>query len=82
MAVLFLFLFPGGRLNKWDEAERAELLAELDAAFFHLYGIDRDDAEYILSTFKKIHDQRTLLPGHPSTAQFILQKYAEMSFPA
>ncbi|MCH8046274.1 MAG: hypothetical protein IID44_21400 [Planctomycetes bacterium] len=62
----------GGRLNKWDEAERAELLAELDAAFFHLYGIDRDNAEYILSTFKKIHDQRTLLPGHPSTAQFIL----------
>ena len=72
----------GGRLNKWDEAERAELMAEFDAACFHLYGIDRDDAEYILSTFKKIHDQRTLLPGHPSTAQFILQKYAEMSFPA
>jgi len=47
----------GGRLNKWDEAERAELTAELDAAFFLLYGIDRDDAEYILSTFKKIHDQ-------------------------
>ena len=23
----------------------------LDAAFFHLYGIDREDAEYILGTF-------------------------------
>ena len=52
----------GGRLNKWDEAERAELMAELDAAFFHLYGIARDDVEYILSTFKGIHDQRTPLP--------------------
>ena len=72
----------GGRLNKWDEAEREELMAELDAAFFHLYGVDRDDAEYILSTFKSIHKERTLLPGHCSTAQFILQKYAEMSFPA
>ena len=72
----------GGRLNKWDEAERAELRAELDAAFFHLYGIDRDDAEYILSTFKGIHEERPLLPGHCSTARFILQKYAEMSFPA
>ncbi|MEO8495894.1 MAG: DNA methyltransferase, partial [Planctomycetota bacterium] len=70
----------GGRLNKWDEAERAELMAELDAAFFHLYGIARDDVEYILSTFKGIHDQRTLLPGHPSVAQRIVQKYAEMSF--
>ena len=72
----------GGRLNKWDEAERAELLAELDAAYFHLYGIDRDDVDHILSTFKGIHDERTLFPGHVSPAQRIIQKYAEMSFPA
>ena len=72
----------GGRLNKWDETERAELTAELDAAFFHLYGIDRDDVEYILSTFKGIHAQQPLFPGHPSTAGYIVQKYAEMSFPA
>ena len=69
-------------LDKWDEAERAELTAELDAAFFHLYGIDRDDVEYILSTFKGIHDQRTLFSGDCSIAQRIVQKYAEMSFPA
>ena len=72
----------GGRLNKWDEAERAELMAELDAAFFHLYGIPRDDVEYILSTFKGIHDQRPLFPGVSSIADRIVQKYAEMSFPA
>ena len=71
----------GGRLNKWDEAERAVLMAELDAAFFHLYGIGRDDVEYILSTFKGIHDPRLLLPGHVSHAQLIVQKYAEMSLP-
>ena len=72
----------GGRLNKWDEAERAELTAELDAAFFHLYGIARDDVEYILSTFKGIHDERTLFSGGPTVAQRVVQKYAEMSFPA
>jgi hypothetical protein len=72
----------GGRLNKWDEAERAELMAELDAAFFHLYGIPRDDVEYILSTFKGIHDQRPLFPGASSIAQRVVQKYTEMSFPA
>ena len=71
----------GGRLNKWDEAERAELMAELDAAFFHLYGIARDDVEYILSTFKGIHDQQTLFPARSSIAQRIVQKYAEMSSP-
>ena len=25
--------------------------AELDAAFFHLYGIERDDVDYIMGTF-------------------------------
>ncbi len=68
------------RLNKWDEAERAELMAELDACFFHLYGIDQDDTEYVLSTFKGIHEERTLFRGSASIAQRILQKYAEMSF--
>ena len=64
-----------------DDAERAELMAELDAAFFHLVGIDGDDTEFILSTFKGIHQQRTLLPGHPGTAQAVARKYAEMSLP-
>jgi hypothetical protein len=72
----------GGRLNKWDEAERAELMADLDAAFFHLYGLEREDVEYILSTFKGIHDERTLFPGQVSTAQRIVQKFTEMSFPS
>ncbi len=53
----------GGRLNKWDENERAELMAELDAAYFHLYGIARDDVEYILSTFKGIHERQDLFAG-------------------
>jgi hypothetical protein len=70
-----------GRLHKWDEADRAELMAELDAAYFHLYGIDRDDAEYILSTFKGIHDDRPLVTGGESTAQLILNKYDEFAAP-
>ena len=49
---------------------------------FRSQGIDRDDAEYILSTFKAIHDDSTLFPGSTTIAQRILQKYAEMSFPA
>jgi len=68
----------GGRLNKWDEAERAQLMAELDAAYFHLYGINRDDAQYILSTFKGIHDKTTLLPDNRSTAEQILALYDEL----
>ncbi|MGI8982762.1 MAG: Eco57I restriction-modification methylase domain-containing protein [Pirellulaceae bacterium] len=46
--------FKGSRgdgVHLWKEEERAQLRAELDAAYFHLYGISREDAEYILSTF-------------------------------
>lgn len=41
----------GRGIQKWREDERMQLRAELDAAFFHLYGVSRDDAEYMLSTF-------------------------------
>ena len=35
----------------WDEEERRHQRARLDALYFHLYGISREDADYILSTF-------------------------------
>ena len=41
----------------WDEEERRHLRARLDACYFHLYGIDRDDAAYILSTFPIVQRQ-------------------------
>jgi len=52
--------FAGSRgdgVHLWKDTERARLRAELDAAFFHLYGINREDAEYILTTFTNT-DQR------------------------
>ena len=35
----------------WDDEERRHLRARLDALYFHLYGLSREDADYILSTF-------------------------------
>ena len=49
---------------RWDPERRFLLRAELDAAFFHLYGIGRDDADYILDTFPIVR-RRT----RPSTAR-------------
>lgn len=49
---------------KWDPCERAQLTAELDAAFFLLYGIERDDLQYILSTFNGIMQESDgVFPG-------------------
>jgi hypothetical protein len=54
-------------------------MAELDAAYFLLYGIDRDDAQYILSTFNRVHDRTTLLPNSSTTAEKILALYDEFT---
>jgi len=41
----------GRGVHIWKEAERRELRAELDAAYFRLYGVEREDAAYMLTTF-------------------------------
>ncbi len=40
-----------GQPFTWDEEERRHLRARLDALYFHLYGLDKDDAGYVLGTF-------------------------------
>ena len=67
-----------GKLHKWNERERAELMAELDAAYFHLYGLGRADAAYILSTFKGIHAPTPLFGGR-TTADHILDTYDHLA---
>jgi hypothetical protein len=60
---------------RWDSMERAELEAELDAAFFLLYGVNREDAEFILSTFSGISREcEGAFPGG-STLERILASY-------
>jgi hypothetical protein len=66
-------------VHRWDPAERAQLLAELDAAYFLLYGISRDDAEYVLGTFSGLSDGADALPGHISPAQAVLQAYDRLA---
>ena len=42
---------------KWDTEERRHLRARLDALYFHLYGLDREDAAYVLDTFPIVRRQ-------------------------
>ncbi len=41
----------------WDEEERRHLRARLDALYFLLYGVSREDAEYVLGTFPIVRRQ-------------------------
>jgi hypothetical protein len=40
----------------WNDEERRTRLAALDALFFYLYGINADDANYILNTFPIVRE--------------------------
>jgi hypothetical protein len=45
---------------KWDEEDRCHRMARLDALFFGLYGVNREDVTYILDTFPIVreHDEK------------------------
>lgn len=66
-------------VHKWDPSERAQLQAELDAAFFLLYGINREDTQYILSTFRHAGDQGPGMFDTLDTPSRILATYDTLS---
>lgn len=67
----------GKGVQRWSLQERAELRAELDAAFLVLYGVNRDDAEYLLSTFQVASKPFEGLFGE-SVGESVLKAYDEL----
>lgn len=63
----------------WDVERRFQLRCELDAAFFHLYGLTRDEAAYVLDTFPIVRrkDERDF--GTYRTKTEILKLYDAMA---
>ena len=60
---------------RWDPERRAILRAELDAAFFHLYGVDGADADYILNTFPVVRDKEIREHGEYRTRRLVLERF-------
>jgi hypothetical protein len=64
---------------RWDEERRFLLRCELDAAYFHLYSIARDDVEYILETFPIVKRKDIARFGEYRTKRVILEIYDDMA---
>ena len=56
----------------WDEEERRHLRARLDALYFHLYGLDREDADYVLGTFPIVRREDEAAFGSYRTRDLVL----------
>lgn len=63
---------------RWNEERRFLLRCELDAAYFHLYGIERDDVDYIMETFPIVKRKDEKEFGEFRTKRVILEVYDEM----
>ena len=59
----------------WNDERRRHLKAELDAAFFHLYGLTRDETDYVLSTFPIVKRDDEARFGTYLTRDLILAAY-------
>jgi len=63
---------------RWDETRRHVIRCELDAAFFHLYGIPRADVDYIMDTFPIVRRNDEQKYGDYRTKNLILEIYDEL----
>ena len=56
----------------WNDDDRRHLRARLDALYFHLYGLSRDDAGYVLDTFPIVRREDERQFGHYRTRDMTL----------
>lgn len=68
-----------GQPFRWDPERRALLRAELDAAFFHLYGLNRDEVGYVMDTFPIVRKNDEKKNGEYRTKRLILEVYDTMA---
>ena len=56
----------------WNDEERRHMRARLDALYFHLYGLSREDAAYVLDTFPIVRREDEKTFGSYRTRDMIL----------
>ncbi|MFH1951292.1 MAG: N-6 DNA methylase [Pseudomonadota bacterium] len=63
----------------WDMERRFLIKCEIDSMYFHLYGINRDDVDYIMETFSIVKRKDEQKYGEYRTKRIILRCYDSMA---
>lgn len=66
-------------LGPWSDEHRVVARTELDAAMFHLYGVGRNDVDYIMDTFPIVKRKDEAAHGEYRTKRLILETYDRMA---
>ena len=56
----------------WDAEDRRQRIARLDALYFNLYGLSRDEATYVLDTFPIVREQDEAAFNRYRTKELVL----------
>jgi len=63
----------------WVPERRQQIRAELDAAMFHVFGLDRDEVEHVLGTFTVMNKYDMAEYGDLRTTSLVLMYYDRMA---
>jgi hypothetical protein len=72
-------LGDGGPPFRWDDERRMLIRAELDAAYFHLYGLERDDTEHVMDSFDALRRREERQLNEFRSKRLILDRYDAMA---
>jgi hypothetical protein len=64
---------------RWDEEDRLRRRARLDALYFHLYGLAREEADYVLGTFPIVRREEEARWGYFRSRRLILDYMAALT---
>lgn len=59
----------------WDRTRRAEVQAELDAGFFHLAGMSREQVSHVVDSFRVLRENEVKIAGRFATRDLVLAHY-------
>lgn len=74
------FGFTGSSPFIWNEKERFQLQCELDAIYAHLYGMEKEELDYILETFPIVKRKDIARYSSYRTKETILTLYDEFAW--
>jgi hypothetical protein len=64
---------------RWDAERRVLLRADLDAAFLHVYGLTREEAEHVLDSFPVVRKYDERDHGEYRTKRLVMEAYDQMA---